>query len=384
MEDVNKGFIGGAEMMIRDKFAHSWVMGIVLVLCLHFYQTTAFGYEINDKFSIGGMLAGAYQYELIKNGDDDGGGAVPFQLKMSFTPTDKDEFFAKFGFAAGNGVNNKTPFDVAPWAADLEDEVKNINGRNRDYLLTAWYKHTFQFRESILLGLSGGIIDGTDYLGENAYANDEYTQFMNQYLVNAANSIIPSYDMGGAAELDLGKFKLAGVFMSVGENDDGNSFQFYGGQLTYTAHTSVGAGHYRVLFEVSSKDFLDPAGEDEEHRAILLFSFDQELGEIVGGWIRVGIQDDAAAIDAREFYSGGVNIDGRLWGREDDNIGLGFAYVGGGNLDIDNGQVAELYARFVLNDYFAVTPDVQYLRQEFKDDVVIKGLIFGIRLVAEF
>ena len=53
-------------------------------------------------------------------------------------------------------------------------------------------------------------------------------------------------------------------------------------------------------------------------------------------------------------------------------------------MDIDNGQVAEFYARFVLNDYFAVTPDVQYLRQEYKDDEVIEGFIFGIRLVAEF
>jgi len=370
--------------MIQDRSGYIIAVGIILVLFLYFNETTAFGYEINDKFSIGGILAGAYQYELIKNGDDDGGGAVPFQPEMSFRPTDKDEFFTKFGFAAGNGLNNKTPFNVAPWDADLEDDVKNINGRNRDYLLTAWYKHTFKFKESLSLGLTGGIIDGSDYLGENAYANDEYTQFMNQYLVNAANNFVPSYDMGGAAELNLGKFKLAGVFMSIGENDDGNPFQFYGTELTYTAHTSVGTGHYRMLFEVASKDFLDPKGEDEEHRAILLFSFDQELGEIVGGWIRGGFQDDEAAIDAREFYSGGVNIDGKLWGREDDNIGLGFAYVGGGNVDIDNGQVTELYARFVLNDYFAVTPDVQYLREKSKDDEVIKGLIFGIRLVAEF
>jgi hypothetical protein len=370
--------------VLKHRSGHYIALGIILVLCLSFNQTKAFGYEINDKFSIGGILAGAYQYELLNQGDDDGGGAVPFQPEMSFRPTDNDEFFAKFGFAAGNGLNNKTPFILAPWGADLEDDVKNINGRNRDYLLTAWYKHTFRFKESLSLELTGGIIDGTDYLGANVYANDEYTQFMNKALVNAANNYIPSYDMGGAAELNLGNFDLKGVFMSVGENDDGNSFQFYGGQLTYKVKTSRGKGHYRMLVEFSSKDFVDTAGEDEKHRAVLIFSFDQELGEIFGGWIRFGFQDDAAAIDAQNFYSGGINISGKPWDREDDNIGLGYAYLNGGNLETDNGQVAELYARFVLNDYFAITPDVQYLRQKSKDDEVIEGFIFGIRLVAEF
>ena len=370
--------------MTKHRTGHYIALGIILVLCLSFNQTKAFGYEINDKFSIGALLAGAYQYELVENGDDNGAGAVPFQPQMSFTPTDNDEFFSKFGFAAGNGLNNKTPFNLDPWAAYLEDDVKDINGRNRDYLLTAWYKHTFRFKESLSLGLTGGIIDGTDYLGENEYANDDYIQFMNQTLVNAANGFIPSFDIGAAAELEVGDFELNGVFMSVGENDDGNSFQFYGSQLAYTAHTFLGTGHYRVLFEFSSKDFLDVEGEDEEIRAILLLSFDQEFGEIVGGWIRFGRNRDAAAVDYENLFSGGINIDGKLWGRGKDNLGIGYAYLTSGNLDIDSSQVAELYARFVLNDYFAVTPDVQCMRDKYKEGEVIEGFIFGVRLVAEF
>jgi porin len=79
-----------------------------------------------------------------------------------FTPTDKDEIFAKFGFAGGNGLNEKSPFLLAPWAADLEGDVKDINGRSRDYLLTAWYKHTLQFAEDLTLALTGGIVDATE------------------------------------------------------------------------------------------------------------------------------------------------------------------------------------------------------------------------------
>ena len=156
--------------------------------------------------SIGGVLSGAYQYEWVdgpSDPDDQGRGAVAFQPEVSVTPTEIDEIFFLFGFAAGNGLPGVTPFILAPWAAGLEDDVKDINGRNRDYLLQAWYKHTFAFSEDHSLGLTGGIIDSTNYLDDNAYSNDEYTQFMNEALVNASNGILPSWDIGGAVEWDF-------------------------------------------------------------------------------------------------------------------------------------------------------------------------------------
>ena len=104
--------------------------------------------EIFDKISVGGVAAGAYQYQSVDDApgfDDTGRGAFVFQPEIGFALTDADEIFTKFGFAAGNALNDAavSPFIFAPWAADLEDDVKDINGRNRDYLLAAWYKHTF-------------------------------------------------------------------------------------------------------------------------------------------------------------------------------------------------------------------------------------------------
>ena len=45
---------------------------------------------------------------------------------------------------------------VAALEANLEGDVKNINGRDRDDLLTAWHKHTFKFGEAHSLGITGG------------------------------------------------------------------------------------------------------------------------------------------------------------------------------------------------------------------------------------
>jgi len=215
--------------MLKREFLWNFILSAIFIHL--FIQTSAIGYDITDKFSIGGILAGAYQYQSGDDIDDKGRGALPFQPKLSFRPTERDEIFTKFGFAVGNALNDVTEFNLTPWAADLEDDVKNINDRNRDYLLTIWYKHTFKFLESHSLGMTGGIIDATDYIDENAYANDEYTQFMNQALVNSSNGFAPSYDIGGAVEWAIDTWAIKGVGMNVGENDDGNSFNFFAVQI---------------------------------------------------------------------------------------------------------------------------------------------------------
>ena len=344
--------------------------------------------DVLQKISIGGAAAGVYQYQSVDDApgsDDTGRGAFTFQPEISFALSERDKFFAKFGFAVGNALNAGTsPFTWAPWAADLEADVKNINGRSRDYLLTAWYKHTFEFSEDNALGLTGGLVDATDYLDENAYANDQNTQFMNQALVNGPNGFFPSYDPGGALEWDMGDFALRGVIMSVGENYDGRSYSLYGAQLGYTLTTGLGEGNYRVMGDWTSKDFNNPAGDKQESKNCILLSFDQELGEIIGAWIRFGWQDDSAAITCKKLYSGGVDISGKLWGREQDNIGIGYAYSYGGNQSLDNSHVFEVYIRFLVNKYVALTADVQYLKDDMKQGDDPKGFFSGLRLVAEF
>lgn len=347
------------------------------------------GPKVLDKISLGGVVAGAYQYQSVDappGFDDTGRGAFVFQPEIGFALTDTDEIFTKFGFAAGNALNDATvsPFIFAPWAADLEDDVKNINGRNRDYLLSAWYKHTFTFNKAGKLGITGGLIDGTDYLDENAYANDEFVQFMNQVLTNAPNGFVPSHDVGGAVEWEFGQFTLKGVAMSVGENDDARSYQFYGAKLGYTVGTKLGEGHYRVNVQWTSKDFNNITGDDLESKQCVILSFDQQLGEILGAWIRFGWQDDDAAIQVKALYSGGLDINGRLWRREQDNIGIGYAYVDGGNQDLDNAHVFETYVRFLLNKNVALTVDLQYQENKMKPGDSPSGFISAVRCVVEF
>jgi len=84
--------------------------------------------------------------------------------------------------------------------------------------------------------------------------------------------------------------------------------------------------------------FYNVAGTKKEGRCTLI-SFDQQLGEVLGAWIRFGRQDDSAAIYCKYIYSGGLNISVNLWSRESDNIEIGYAHLGGGNLDVDHTDV---------------------------------------------
>jgi len=350
-----------------------------------------FGYEITDNLYIEGILAGAYQYQSIKDApgyESEGRGAVVFQPELSFTPTQNDEFFTKFGFASGNGLNDVTPFKSAPWTADLQDDVRDINGRNRDYLLTAWYKHTFTFSAGHTLGLTGGIIDATDYMDENAYANDEYEQFMNEALTNGPGVFSPSYDFGAALEWAINGFSVRGAAMAVGDNGEvepnNEPYNYFGVQLGYTVNTVFGVGNYRVNIDITSDSFPDPKGQKKGQLHGVLISFDQELGEVFGVWIRFEWQNDETAVNFTDVYTGGIDINGSLWDRACDNIGIGYGHLRGGNLDFHHTDIFEIYGRFAVNKIFAVTGDVQYMKDSMKTGSSPKGWILGLRLTAEF
>ncbi len=366
---------------------------LLTVLGIFLFPGNGFAYEINDKLSIGGVMAGIGQYQSISDApgfENEGRGFLLFEPEISYTPTDNDELFAKFGFGAGNGLNEEgqSPFMLAPWGGNVQDDYKDINGRNRDYLLTAWYKHTFNFSGDHTLGITGGIIDATDYMDENAFANDEYTQFMNEAMINGPNAFLPSYDIGAAIEWGLGGFSVKGIAMAMGSNGEEGEYDepynFYGMQVAYTVDFGLGEGNYRLIVDTTSSDFSNVAGTEKEPLTCGMISFDQQLGEILGAWIRFGRQDDKAAIYCKYIYSGGLNISGKLWSRESDNIGIGYAYLGGGNLDVDHTDVFEVYGRFALNDIFAVTGDVQYMKDSMEEGDSPKGWIFGLRMTAEF
>jgi hypothetical protein len=400
------------------------------------HATAAPAFDVNEQFSIGGILAAAgqcqngsallpsedfgepiegtdpleYNTDLDKFGNECRGG-LPVQIEFDYRPTDNDQFFIALGWAVDNGLNEVSPFRLAPWAADLEDDVQDINGSSRDYLLQAWYRHRFEFQGGNSVAGTFGILDSTGYLDVNEYANDEYTQFMNEAFTNAGSYNLPSYDAGVAIEAEFGSFSVNAVGMNINENDEGNNYNFWGAQIGWHPEFKIGAGNYRINVSGTSSefsappDYVEPTPDDEDlvlvdgralvevpgqEEALLAWglSFDQAIGEVFGVFTRMAWQSGDAAVDYDALYSGGINILGSPWRRPDDNIGLGYAYLEGGNTDVKRTNVFEAYYRASLNEYFAITADVQYMDDDLdKVDPMQQnpdGWIFGLRATAAF
>ena len=378
--------------------------------------SSALAYDVNDKLSVRGSLGGAFQCQEVSglpDSDNTCRGAAPFHPELSYNPTAQDQFFIQFGFATGNGLDQGSAFVLAPWAADMHNDVKNINGRNRSNLLEARYAHSFQFAEDNTVQITGGIIDSTVYVDTNAYANNWFTQFMNVAFVNARNAFLPSYDWGGALVWAFKDWTFSAVGMNVGENDDGNNYNYYAAQAAYHLTMPLGGGNYRVMYSGTSRAFLDPMGVNLEKKGAWVLSFDQELGSVVGAFLRMGWQSDDALINFRAAYTGGFDFKGAAWGRDADNIGIAFGYleapswsplvqaetvaptdpgvVGGtveapavANQVLARTNVFETYYRFALNDHLALSADVQYMKDKYREGDDVDGWIFGLRAVAQF
>lgn len=312
-------------------------------------------------------------------------GVFVFQPEVTIRRSERSEFFFKFGFAGGNGVAASSPFVLSPWAADTEDDLNNINGRNRDYLLTAYYTYELPLTAH-RLAFTGGIIDATDFIDENAFANDEFSQFMNESLVNGANVFAPSYDLGGGVRFEGGPFSVNAVAMDVGENDDGRAFTFYGVQLGVKTATALGEGNFRIALEAADRNFLDVAGTSLNTRQGSIVSVDQEFGPLFGGWARVGTQSGDAAINYGNLYSGGLMVRGTLWGRSFDHVGIGHSYLNNGNTGVLHSDVTEAYARVQLAEGLALNLDSQYIRDSYDPGAGerTKGWISSLMVTTDF
>jgi len=184
---------------------------------------------------------------------------------------------------------------------------------------------------------------------------------MNEGFGYSGTDIFPAYNPGSGLRLDLGNWVLSAEVMSS-KNESGRTYTCYGGQTTYRPEISLGEGNYRVFAFTTSPDFESPDGtRDNQRLAGWGFSFDQALGELVGAFVRGFWADSNAATDFNQQIALGINISGRLWGREQDNAGIGDAQLRGPLPDgPSRSDVAEAYVRFQLTRRLDLSLDLQY------------------------
>lgn len=370
---------------------------LVTFLSLLVFPLNSYGADITDWLSVSGTATTVYQWLHMTKGyvneeTKDRGSAV-IDFNVSLKPTENDEFFLRASFAKGSGFHSESsqyPFVLSPNADDLFVALKNINGHSRDHLQELWYSHKFPIQKDVSLKLTAGIIDSTAFIDDNAYANDELAQFMNEALVNNPLANLPSYDAAVAVEFEWDKLHLRLVGMrSKNENEDMDvrNYNWIGAQIGYKVETPIGEGNYRVYGYTTNKRFED--WDADEYKALRGFgvSFDQQIiKDTLGAFFRAGWQDDSARVDYNRMYSLGLNLNGSLWGRKDDEVGVGYAYLKAPSKkeELKHSQVFEGYVKFKLFSYKAISSDItfdyQYIRDKARDSENTRaGNVYGVR-----
>ncbi|MEJ5227499.1 carbohydrate porin [Thermodesulfovibrio sp.] len=370
-----------------------------LALLLLLFPLSVHAVDITDNLSVSGTATTVYQWLNLTKGytDEENGtkkkdrGSAVIDFNVSFKPYEQGELFLRASFAKGDGLKAVSPFVLSPNADDLLHDLKNINGHSRDHLLELWYAHKFELQKEMSLRIQGGIIDSTAFIDDNAYANSEIQQFMNSALVNNPIANRPTYDAGAVIEFEWDKFHLRVLGMRS-KNDIERKFNIAVVQAGYKLDTELGEGNYRIYAYTTDRKFPDWDGDVNKALKGVGVSFDQQLiKDTLGAFFRAGWQDDSVKTDYHRMFSFGMNLNGIIWGRKGDEIGLGYAYLKSPskNEELKHSQVFESYIKFRLFCYKTLSSDItfdyQYIRDRARESRDTKaGNVYGIRLNFSF
>jgi high affinity Mn2+ porin len=278
-----------------------------------------------------------------------------------------------------------------------------------------------------------GKVSGTDIFDDNAYAHDARTQFNNWSLWANAAWDYPAdtrgYTWGVAVEWIAGPWAARlGAFMEPKEANglefDHDVAQAHGDVLEVGHRHALGErpgavrllafwnharmGVYRDALEASptDPDVTSTRAPGREKHGFGL-NVEQEIVPHVGAFLRAGWNDGKteswAFTEVERTLTAGVSIDGALWERPADALGVGVGWngvnadhrdylaagglgfmLGDGALNPGTENVVDAYYRFAPLPFFAVSAEVQrYTNPGFNRD---RGpvTVWGLRLHASF
>ncbi|MCX7856929.1 MAG: carbohydrate porin [Deltaproteobacteria bacterium] len=352
----------------------------------------SYALDMENKLSLSGTVSTVNQWlKVTKDTEDNSGtkdrGSIIVDISLSFRPMKDKEFFCLSSFGKGDGLKNVNPFMISLNGDTLSSELKDISGHKRDHILELWYSERFEFKKERSIKIKAGIVDSAAFIDDNTYAGNELHQFMNEALVHSPTANLPSYDLGLLFEFETGGCNLRLVSMRS-KNEIGKYYIWTGGQIGWNIKTTLGEGNYRLYVYTTNRRF-----ESWSHGSLKALkgfglSFDQKLFlEALGTFFRMGWQKDSAKVNFKEMYSIGLNLNGQLWRRKHDEIGMGCAYLRSPsrNEGVKSSQVFEFYSKVRLFGCEVLTSDLtidyQYLRQKgHKLEGTKIGNVYGLRL----
>ncbi len=316
----------------------------------------------------------------------------------------------------GEGMND----DVPSFSVPNYDAYATWNNNNQADLTfsEAFYENLF-WDEKIDFNL--GKMDLSVLFDENEAAGDETTQFLSNIFVKSMGVNIPEPGgfycptlMVAASPVDFVEFRFIGA--SVDNNEEENTWEnvfsnpFIAAQVNFKPMLLNRPGNYRFYAWNDSRRYMDvddvPTATNEYREGSDALSgwglsFDQEIADGFTAFARYSWRegdltewnsddDQWEIIPTNQAYSLGLSIDGTLWNRGNDGIGLAFGQTilsddfKGEHDKTSNEEYVEAYYRYAVFERLAITADFQWIGDpgglKTNDDV----FLFGLRSQIDF
>ena len=290
--------------------------------------------------------------------------------------------------------NNTAFLHLETGKGDANTRFVAFSGINRDAddsdnqvsVTEAWFEH--KFTDSF--GMTFGVIDPTQAVDNNAYANDETTQFLSNIFRNAPVISFGGNAIGVKAVYETDKFDVSAQYLNVensveidGEevnNDDITRHGFASAQINFKPGLIDGMeGNYRAYVW----GLLDGGIKWENGEKTTDYGFgislDQQLTDIFGVFARYSWKrSDAVSSSISTIFGDLESPCNQTWSiggqakvkalGEEDIIGLAFGQVMVSDKAKDTYEYdfkaedhLEVYYSWNIADYLAVTPSIQYI-----------------------
>lgn len=324
----------------------------------HVEEASAFRVLL-DKLELCATITAVGQQSDFDADDSGVDGSLMVEAEAFAELTERDSMRATFKVGMGEGLGARIPSFCGLNAA---------TGATRDiYLNQLWYERKFGDGERWRARV--GYLDLTSDFDTNAYANDEYCQFLSDAFVNNLTFECPANALGGQIWFEPNDKWCFGVGYSESDRDCVEMFSRGVAIAEIDRRVQIGElqGTYRgyVTANFTPRESLDGTRDDLVNDGWGL-SFDQEISKYVGLWGRYG-QQNGECCEFDRALTAGFELHSFSDERPDDILGFGYGItcVSDEYATLNEGAVDEnhfeLYYSFQVNEYFSATPSLQWI-----------------------
>ena len=305
-------------------------------------------------------------------------GSYSIDLKIEKKFDDNNTAFLHL--ETGNGDANTRFVAFSGINRDADDSDNQVS------VTEAWFEH--KFTDSF--GMTFGVIDPTQAVDNNAYANDETTQFLSNIFRNAPVISFGDNAIGVKAVYETDKFDVSAQYLNVensveidGEevnNDDITRHGFVSAQINFKPGLIDGMeGNYRAyVWGLLDGGIKWENGEETTDYGFGI-SLDQQLTDIFGVFARYSWKrSDAVSSSISTIFGDLESPCNQTWSiggqakvkalGDEDIVGLAFGQVmvsdkakDAYGYDFKAEDHLEVYYSWNIADYLAVTPSIQYI-----------------------